>query len=104
VSESERIPAAVGIALVALAIVGVVAAYPPPSTGIQPLFGFGTMFLPLGLSTLGLLLAAVGGMLVGSAAAKRSDSLPAPLVRLLVLLAALAVVGGYLLTVAGFDL
>ena len=103
-SDSETVPAAGGVALVALAVLGVVAAYPPPSTGFQPLFGLGSMFLPLGLSTLALLIAAVGGVLAGSAGANRTDSLPAPLVRLLVPLAALALVGGYLLTVAGFDL
>lgn len=103
-SDSDTVPAAVGVALVLLAGLGVVVAYPPPSTGVAPLFGLGTVFLPLGVSTLALLFAVGGGMLVGSAAAERVDSLPASLVRLLVPLAALALVGGYLLTVAGFDL
>jgi len=102
-SDSDAPPAAVGVALVALAFLAVVAAYPPPATGIQPLFGLGELFLPLGLSTLALLVAVGGGMLVGSAAANRTNSLPGPVIRLLVPLAALALVGGYLLTVAGFD-
>ena len=98
----EKVPATVGAALVALSVVAVVVAYPPPATGVAPLFGIGTMFLPLGLSTIALLVATAGGILLGRAVANQTDIVPAPLIRILVPLTALAVVGGYLLTVAGF--
>lgn len=100
--DSVSAPLSVGIALVALAVLAVVAAYPPPATGIPPLFGFGELFLPLALSAVALFVAVGGGLLAGSAAADRTDSLPGPVVRLLVPLAALTLVGGYLVTVAGF--
>lgn len=103
-ADSESVSPTVGLGLVAIAFLTVVAAYPPPATGIAPLFGIGNMFLPLGLSALALVVAVSGGVLVGRAAANRPNRLPPLLVRLLVPLAALVLVGGYLTTVAGFGL
>lgn len=91
-----------GLALLALAIVTVVIAYPPPATGVLPLFGVGSMFLPVGLSAGALLAAALGGFLLAPAVAEQFPSLSTKVAKLLAPAAAVALVGAYLVTVAGF--
>lgn len=91
-----------GVALLALAIVTVGIAYPPPATGLPPLFGVGSMFLPLGLSAGALLATALGGFLLAPAVAEQFPSLSTQIARLLVPAAAVALVAAYLVTVAGF--
>ncbi|MEF8801384.1 MAG: hypothetical protein V5A38_11610 [Halolamina sp.] len=91
-----------GVALLALAIVTVAIAYPPPATGVLPLFGIGNLFLLLGLSVGALFAAALGGFFLARSVAEQFPSLSTPIARLLVPAAAVALVGAYLVTVAGF--
>jgi hypothetical protein len=91
-----------GVALLALAVVTVGLAYPPPATGVPPLFGIGTVFLPLGLAAGALLAAALGGFLLAPAVADQLPGLQPTIGRLLVPAAAVALLGTYLVTVAGF--
>lgn len=94
--------ARVGAVLVGCVLVAVVVAYPPPVTGVPPLFGVGNLFLPLGLALGALVVAAVGGVLVGESVEARVEQLPPLAVRLLVPVGAVVLVGAYLVTVAGF--
>lgn len=94
-----------GSALVALAIAAVVVAYPPPSTGIAPLFGVGNPFLPMVVSMASLLVAIIGGVLLARSLTEgRTERTQRLLVRVVIPLVAVAVVGTYLVTVAGFGL
>lgn len=92
-----------GGGMVGLALIAVVVAYPPPATGVEPLFGVGSMFLPLIVSVVALLLAVVGGVLlarnIANAQTERSQRLA---FRVLVSVGAVAVISGYLVVVAGF--
>lgn len=92
-----------GGGLVALALVAVVVAYPPPATGVGPLFGVGNMFLPLIVSVVALLLAVAGGVLLArnitNAQTERSQRLA---FGVLVPVGAVAVISVYLVVIAGF--
>lgn len=88
----------VGAVLVALSPVAVVGAYPPPALGIEPL----GLVLPVAVTATALLAAAVGGALLGRAAARvriaAGERLAAralgPVVTVAPLVAYLAVVAG----------
>ena len=90
--------------LIVFALVTVVIAYPPPATGIRPLFGFGNLFLPLFIAAGSLVIATVGGILlarnIASAHTERGRRLA---ISALIPASAVAVVGAYLAVVAGFD-
>ena len=90
--------------LIVFALVTVVIAYPPPATGIRPLFGFGNLFLPLFIAAGSLVIATVGGILLArnivSAQTGRGQRLA---ISALIPASAVAVVGAYLAVVAGFD-
>lgn len=92
-----------GGGLVALALVAVVVAYPPPATGVGPLFGVGNMFLPLIVSVVALLIAVVGGVLLArnitNAQTERSQRLA---LGILIPVGAVAVISAYLVAIAGF--
>ena len=91
-----------GGGLVALALVAVIVAY-PPATGIGPLFGVATMFLPLIVSVVALLLAVAGGVIfarnITNAQTERSHRLA---FGVLVPVGAVAVISVYLVVIAGF--
>ena len=91
----------VGGLLVALAFVGLVAAY-PPFFAVEALFGSYELFLPLFLSVAALLVAAVGGVLLADAVAS-SQTEPSRrfAVRVAVPVGAVAVGGVYLVVVSG---
>ena len=92
-----------GGGLVALALVAVIVAYPPPATGVGPLFGVATMFLPLIVSVVALLLAVAGGVILArnitNAQTERSHRLA---FGVLVPVGAVAVISVYLVVIAGF--
>ncbi len=100
--ESRAVPTGdLGGLLVALALVGVVVAYPP--FPVVARFGPHGLFFPLFLSVAALLVAAVGGVLLADAVARsqteRSRRLAA---RVAVPVGVVAVGGAYLVVVAGF--
>lgn len=89
--------------LIGLAFAGVVVAYPPPATGLDPLLGTGNMFLPLIASVASLLIAVVGGVfLTKNYIGAKSENSRGRLVRVLVTIVPAIVIGGYLVVVAGF--
>ena len=92
-----------GGGLVALALVAVVVAYPPPATGIESLFRVGNMFLPIIVSVVALLITVVGGVLLArnstNAQTERSKRLA---FGILVPVGAVAVISVYLVVIAGF--
>lgn len=93
-----------GVLLVGFAFAAVVLAYPPSATGLEPLLGAGNMFLPLIASVASLLIAVIGGFFLArgliGAKSNRSQRL---LVRILIPVLAAAVIGAYLVVVAGFS-
>ena len=94
-----------GGGLVAVALVAVVVAYPPPATGVRPLFGVGNVFLPLAVSVLSFLVALVGGVLLARDVTNaRTDRVQRLAFAIVTALAPVALVGAYLTAVAGFSL
>lgn len=92
-----------GGGLVALALVAVVVAYPPPTTGVGPLFGIGNTFLPLAMSVIALLVTVVGGVLLARNITKTRPERPHRLAfGISVPVGAVAVIGVYLVVIAGF--
>ena len=94
-----------GGTLVALALGAVVVAYPPRATGLEPLFGVGTMFLPL-LVSVGALLSAIGGsvLLARNIATDQTERSQRLAIRVLVSACIVAGISAYLAVVAGFGL
>ncbi|MFC7205241.1 hypothetical protein ACFQJC_17160 [Haloferax namakaokahaiae] len=90
--------------LTLLALVTVVISYPPPATGVKPLFGFGNMFLPLFMSALALVVAIIGGTLLArNIASAQTGRVQRLAITALIPASAVAVVGVYLAVTAGFD-
>ncbi|GAB7094160.1 hypothetical protein JCM30237_13120 [Halolamina litorea] len=90
------------VGLLVGAAIALVIAYPPPSTGVDPLLGVGNVFVPLALSAVSVLTAGIGGALAGGVLADRVDAVPRLVVRTAVPAAALAIALLYLVVVAGF--
>lgn len=102
VREVER-STGLGLGLVGLALLAVLAVYPPPTLGGGLAVRAG-MFVALGVAAIALALALVGGVRVGRGLAGARPSREGRLVAsALGPAAAAALVGGYLTTVAGFD-
>lgn len=101
VSRSYRI----GRRLIVLALISVVVAYPPSATGVNPLFGVESLFLPILVSAVAILTAIVGGAFITQGLmnnqTKRSQRL---IFSILIAFSAAAVVCIYLVVVAGFGL
>lgn len=106
-NHQRRVPYRVGIlggTLVVLALIAVVVSYPPPTTGFQPLFGAGNMFLPLIVSVLALLIAIGGGILLTRVITNQeTDRFLRIAIRVLVPIGLVAAISAYLVVVAGFD-
>lgn len=93
-----------GGALLVFALVTAVISYPPPRTGVRPLFGLGNMFLPLFPSAGAVLLAIVGGILVARELVRgQTGRVQRLALSALIPVGAVTIVGGYLTVVAGFD-
>lgn len=93
-----------GGVLVVFVLVTVVISYPPPRTGVRPLFGLGNLFLPLFPSAGAVLLAIIGGILVARDLVRgKAGRVQRLAISALVPVSAVTVVGGYLAIVAGFD-
>ncbi|PSP81984.1 hypothetical protein BRC88_00490 [Halobacteriales archaeon QS_4_69_225] len=103
---AQRRPTAVGAGdvgglLVAVAFVGLVAAY-PPFFAVEALLGSYELFVPLFLSVAALLVAAVGGVLLADAvASSQTESSRRFAVRVAVPVGTVAVGGVYLVVVSG---
>lgn len=89
--------------LVGISVVAVVIAYPPPTTGLNPLLGVGNVFLPLIASVASLLFAIIGGALLSRGFSEtQPERTHRLLVRILVPIGPVALISAYLVTVAGF--
>ena len=94
-----------GGTLIALAVGAIVVAYPPRATGLEPLFGVGTLFLPLLVSAGALLSAIVGAVLLArNAANAQSERGQRLAIRVFVSACVVASISAYLGVVAGFGL
>ena len=92
-----------GEALVVVAFIAVVIAYPPPATGIEPLFGMGDLFLPLLVSIGALLFGVLGGISLGrNATGARSGGVQSLAIRVSIAVGTVSAIGVYLIVVAGF--
>lgn len=92
-----------GTGLIVLAILLVAVAYPLPATGLDPLFGAGNLFFPLGLSLVALLFGVVGGISAGRSATRAQQTRFARVaISVLVPVGVVLLLGAYLVVVAGF--
>lgn len=105
--QQEREPPYIhrfGALLVTVALIAVLVAYPPLSTG-SPLVSIGSIFLPLSVSIVALFFALVGGLLLGrNLAAHQARDVSRVAIRVLIPVSAVVIIGAYLVVIAGFDL
>lgn len=92
-----------GGVLLVLAFVTTVVTYPPPATGVTPLFGIGGMFLSVFTTIVAVFIATVGGVLLARGLTDdRTRQLPRVILGILVPVVAVTLISVYLVVVAGF--